>query len=175
MESELFNKRIFDSQLENLPASGLRLDLTASSLLLTVYMVFFILILVSLILLPISIWLIVILLISVSAYFQFIFRKNLLLNHPESIDKLVFTDMDWCFVLLKNNTILKASILPNSILTEHLVILNLKSIVQKNYFFGHSSLLITSHSVANNQFWQLKRYLRFKKFNSELDHEKKVA
>lgn len=167
MNAELLNSGLLDIEPESLPASGLTLDLKANPWLMKLYLVFFVLLIVSLSLLPISFFQIGIVIILSIAYFQFIFRKYLLLNHPESIEKVVFTDMDWCFIQLKNAKIFKATILPDSILTEHLVILNLKKITKKNNFLGHYSVLITHRSVDNNKFWLLKRYLRFKKFNSE--------
>ena len=171
MKAELLNIQLADIELEKLPSSGLILDLKPAQLLLKVYLGFFILILLSLVLLPISYGLIILLIIIVSAYFQFILRKHLLLNHPESINKLVFTDMDWCFVQLNNSKIFKATILAETILTEHLVILNLKDITKQNFFLGNYHLLITAGSVSDHYFWQLKRYLRFKKMTTHVETE----
>ncbi|MBE9527588.1 MAG: hypothetical protein IME94_11520 [Proteobacteria bacterium] len=169
MKAELLNLQLAEIQLEKLPSSGLILDLKPAQLLLKVYLGFFILLLISLALLPIPNWMIVVLILLLSFYFQFMFRKHLLLNHPKSIDKLVFTDMDWCFVQLNNSKILKATILPETILTEHLVILNLKELSSQGFFSGNYHLLITATSVTDNYFWQLKRYLRLKKLNTHVD------
>ena len=171
MNAELFNMKLAEPVPDKLPASGLILELKSSPLLIKVYIVFFILLLLSLALLPLPVWLIICLVLIVSGYFQLIFRKHLLLSHPESINKLVFTDMDWCFVQLNNSKILKATILPETILTEHLVILNLKDITKQRLFSGNYYLLITAYSVSGNIFWQLKRYLRFKKLNSQSERE----
>lgn len=167
MNSELSGMQLADIELKELPSGGLVLELNSSHLLLIMYIAFFMLILLSLSLLPIPVWLIIFLLMTVSAYFQFMFRKHLLLNLPESINKLVFTDTDWCFVQLNNSRILKATILPETILTEHLVILNVKEVSKKGSLYGNYHILITALSVTENKFWQLKRYLCFKNLNSD--------
>ena len=171
MNSELFNTKLAEPAVDKLPASGLILEMKSSPLLIKLYIGFFILILLALALLALPVWLIIIFILIISAYFQLLFRQHLLLSHPESIKKLVFTDMDWCFVQLNNARILKATILPDTILTEHLVILNLKDVTKTGFLSGNYHLLITAHSVSGNLFWQLKRYLRFKKVGTRSDTE----
>lgn len=172
MKAELLSTQLLAIELEKLPASGLILEFQSSPFLLKVYLVFFVLLLVSLSLLPISVWFIAIVTMILLFYFQLMFRRHLLLSHPESIQKLVLTEMGWCFIQLNNSQIIKAAILPDSVLSEHLVILNLKdvsensvfklSLSKQSIFFRKYHILITADSVGENKFWQLKRYLRFK-------------
>ncbi|MCU7833967.1 MAG: hypothetical protein KZQ83_01850 [gamma proteobacterium symbiont of Taylorina sp.] len=166
MDSQLLNREILSTEVEKLPASGLLLELKPNHWLLEIYLIFFMLVIVSLFLLPVSMWFTFILVIAASTYFQLIFRKYLLFNHPESIQKLVFTELEWCFIQLNNTQILKTVILSDTILSEHLVILNLKNRTKTSVFHGRYSILITAGSVGRHDFWKLKRYLRFKKLDS---------
>jgi len=162
MDSELLNHDCLSVGIEKLPASGLLLKLQPDSRLLSIYVIFFILLIISLFLLPIANWLIIVLMVVISAYFQWIFRQFLLLNHPKSVNQLVFTEKGWCLLQLNNDQILKMTILADTILTEHLVILNLKKMNDNSFIFSQYHVLISANSVGKDKFWALKRYLRFK-------------
>lgn len=182
------------TQLEKLPASGLTLKPKTSSLLFWVYLVFFLLILLALVLLPVPSWQLWLMIVVLTVYCQWIFRKHLLLNHPDSIEKLVFTELNWCALQLKNSRVCKADILPNTFISEFLVIVNLqesstamepptlyntfalywqsvKSVlpVLRNTY----TVILTAESIGSDNFRQLKRYLRFRSVsrNTDLIHK----
>ncbi len=107
-------------------------------------------------------------------YLLQLFKKQLLMIHPRAICQLALTDFNWCFVCYKNNRIFKANILPDSILMEHLVILNLKPQRNKSglgrlleYFFGRESVLITRDRVGTEHFRDLKRRLKLIDFKTK--------
>ncbi len=163
MDSEL----LF-TELEKLPASGLTIELKSDRYLLVIYLFFFVLLLTSVLLLPLSIWLIILFMLGLSAFFQLLIRKCFLLNHPDSVKKITFTEVNWCFIQLNNSKVLKAKILPETVLTEFIVILNLQDTekssqpILKRVFFANYYILITAQSIGIENFWKLKRYLRFK-------------
>jgi len=132
MDSELISPELdkilyekLNNELDKLPASGLILQLRPVSCLFWIYVCFFSLIILSVLILPVDLWQKIIILLILSVFFQLILRKDLLLKHPQAIQKLVLTELDWCFIQFNNDQLVKANILPNTILTEHLVILNL--------------------------------------------------
>ena len=116
-------------------------------------------------------------------YIYRLFTKHLFNTHPLAIVQITLTDFNWCFVRYKNNKIIKADILPDSILTQYLVILNLQLIAEMPEPFqsaallhaplfsrcfkalfknlsGRESVLFTRDSSAADVFRDLKRHLR---------------
>jgi len=162
---------ILSTQSEKLPASGLTLELNRiPSFIMGIYIVFFLLIFIVCYLLTIQFWLFSGVAFVIALYGQFLFRKKLLRNHPDAIKKIVFTELSWCFMLLNNSQIIKADIEPDSILTEHLIILNLNGHSQRNSlsnFFNHYSVLLTASEVGGEKFRQLKRHLRLINFSKK--------
>ena len=159
LDKELHEK--LNNEFDKLPASGLILQLTSAPRLIWIYVCFFSLTFLSVFILPIDFWQKIVLLLLMSTYYHFILRKDLLLNHPNSIQKLVLTELDWCFIKFNNDHVVKANILANTILTENLVILNLQNRAVKSLFFKRYSILITAENVGVDNFRKLKRYLRF--------------
>lgn len=185
-------------QLEMLPASGLTIELKSPDLfchypglacfLSFFYLLFFLLLLVALSLLEINSWLFVSLVLFLSAYCFILFRQHLLLNHPSSIKKLVFTEQGWCYVQLNNLQVFKADIESDTILTEHLVILNLiehdlaefemaekKDLLFKKigfYFAKNHSLFLTADRLGKKKFKETKRLLRFISFSKAIVEQK---
>lgn len=168
MDSELISPELdknltekLNNELDKLPASGLILQLRPASSLLWIYVCFFSLILLSVLILPVDLWQKISILLILCAFFQLILRKDLLLKHPKSIQKLVLTELHWCFIQFNNDQLVKATILSNTLLTEHLVILNLQNRSLKSLFFKQYSIVITAESIGKDNFRKLKRYLRF--------------
>ena len=180
------------AQLEMLPASGLTLDLKGSNFLNNendqppglfyvlsfVYLLFFLLLLMALWLLPLQPWLVLFFSVIIIGYCQYLFRKHFLLNYPLSIKKLVFTELGWCYVQLNNSQVFKANIESDTILTEHLVLLNLRKhhVSEYDSFFGriksngfskHYSVLLTSDRLGGERFREIKRHLRFISFSQK--------
>jgi len=161
------DSRILSTQLEKLPASGLTLKLHSCSWLNAIYSVFFLLLLITIFLLPVLLWQQLILITGLCCYGQFMFRKHLLFRHPESVNKLVFTELGWCFIELNNSHIIKADIQRDSILTEYLVIINLRDQDLRSFipgFLKGYSVSLTANSVGADDFRKLKRYLRLISF-----------
>lgn len=190
---------ILSTQLEKLPAYGLTLELKGpvvingslglSYILSLVYLLFFLLLLSALYLLPLSplfstsLGQFFCLAVILVWYCRQLFNKHFLLKHPFSIQKLVFTELGWCYVELKNSQIFKADICSDTILTEHLVILNLTerapeelclkdcpaspfaSIIKKFRFFNKYSVLLTADRLDSNKFREIKRHLRLISFS----------
>ncbi len=106
--------------------------------------------------------------VLLSLYCFYLYRRYFLLNHPESIKRLVITELGWCHVQLKNTQIFKADIDSDSILCEHLVILNLNRkkseeptiLIQCLNYFKIYSIFLTAGRIGNNKFREIKRYLR---------------
>jgi hypothetical protein len=175
---------ILSKQLEQLPASGLVFELKGagqkagttfaalSSVLSLCYLVFFLLLFIALIQLPLTLWLLIPLIMGLAFYSQLIFRKNILLSLPRSIKQLTFTELGWCYVRLNNDTVFKADISEHSILTEHIVILNLKpqtpeTLLQKLNIFAQHSIILSRDRLNKEKFRELKRHLRFINFNKK--------
>ena len=194
---------ILSAQLEKLPASGLRLELKCPDIfsgcfgcsgfkgglsyaLILVYLLFFLLLFTALYCLPLlplfsSFWVQFLCLALVLVWYcQQLLRKHILLNHPHSIKKLVFTELGWCYVQLKNSQIFKADINKDTILTEHLVILNLTERNLRDYsestffsrirhfsFFNKHSVLLTAGRLDSKKFRDIKRHLRFISFSTK--------
>jgi len=110
-------------------------------------------------------------------YGQSLLRKHLLLNHSESIKKIVFTELGWCYVQLNDSKIFKADIKRNTIVTEHLVILNL--VEQPNQanvnlsvwpklgrliYSSQHSIYLTRDRLGGSLFRAIKCHLRFISF-----------
>lgn len=168
MDTELISsgldKNLHDklnNEFDKLPASGLILQLRPASRLIWIYVCFFSLTFLSVFILPVDFWQKIVLLLLMSIYYHYILRKDLLLTHSSSIQKLVLTELDWCFIKFNNEHVVKADILANTILTEHLVILNLQNRAARSLFFRRYSILITAENVGVDNFRKLKRYLRF--------------
>lgn len=161
------DSRISSTQLEMLPASGLTLKLYPCNSLIAIYSVFFLLLVLSTFLIPLLLWQQLILLIGLSWYGQFMFKKHLLFSHSEAINKLVFTELDWVYIELNNAQIIKADIQRDSLLTEHLVIINFRMRAIRGFFpdiFNHRSVILTANTVNAENFRRLKRYLRLVSF-----------
>lgn len=108
------------------------------------------------------------------------------MTHDKAISRLTLTDFNWCFVCYNNNDVIKADILPDSVLTEYLVILNLKphrkfgSIKKMLFALYGESVLITRGRVGADRFRDLKRRLKLINFNKpdlkpELESEEPVS
>ncbi len=120
-------------------------------------------------------------------YIYRLLTKHLFNTHPLAIVQITLTDFNWCFVRYKNNKIIKADILPDSILTQYLVILNLQLIEEMpepfqsetlsaealfsgcfktlfKYLSGRESVLFTQDSSEADAFRDLKRHLRCMNF-----------
>lgn len=183
---------ILSKQLERLPASGLTLELKHSvffhqrnkdnsfgvALFLTViYIIFFLFVFISLFLFAIQIWQSMVLALMSLLYGQSLLRKHLLLNHPESIKKIVFTELGWCYVQLNDSKIFKADIKRNTIITEHLVILNIVeqpnqasvklsiwSKLRMLIYSSQHSIFLTRDRLGDSLFRVIKCHLRFISF-----------
>ncbi len=107
-------------------------------------------------------------------YGQRLFRKHLLLNHPAAIKKMVFTELGWCYIQLNDSKIFKADIKRNTILTEHLVILNMieqpgeeasgtnfRLKIRHLFFLNQYSIFLTRDQLGATKFRDIKCYLRF--------------
>jgi hypothetical protein len=183
------------AQLETLPASGLTLDLKGVDffnhendqppglfyVLSFVYLLFFLLLLITLSVLPLQTWQVLFFSVIIIGYCQYLFRRHFLLNYPLSIKKLVFTELGWCHVQLNNSQVFKADIESDTILTEHLVLLNLRKhhVSEHDSFFGriksdgfsnHYSVILTADRLGSERFREIKRHLRFISF-SQKEHE----
>lgn len=152
--------------------SGYTVTLKPSKRLIVVYSVFVALLSIAVGIAAINSGLKLILLSGIAVYIVFLFKKYLLMSHPDSIIKLTLTDFNWCFVCYKNNKIIKADILPDSVLTQHLVILNLKPLRANTGFkrfmpplFGRESVLLTRGRTGPTVFRDLKRHLRLLNLN----------
>ena len=161
------------AQLEKLPASGLTLKLHSSPLLIKAYLIFFLLLLTAVFLLAIPLWQWLLIMVALTGYFQYLFRKDILLNHDRSAATLVLTELDWCYIQLKNGQVIKADIRANTVLTEFVVILNLQASSASSSpflgFFRTYSVILTADSIGTHYFRQLKRYLRFINLNKPVD------
>ncbi|WP_214660578.1 hypothetical protein [sulfur-oxidizing endosymbiont of Gigantopelta aegis] len=109
-------------------------------------------------------------------YCQIIFRQHILLSLPSAIKQLVFTELGWCYVQLNNDRVFKADISEDTILTEHLVILNLKpqspeSLWQKLNILNQHSIILTKNRLTKEKFRELKRHLRFINFHKAPDNK----
>lgn len=162
--------RILSTPLEKLPTSGLTLEFKPSKILIGIYSVFLFLLLVAIFISPVILWQRLVMLLIVFWSVQVIFRKYLLLNHPRAIQKLVLTELDWCYVQLKNAQIFKATFLADTVVTEHLVILNLEFNLEKNVLlkcFNRYSVIISAQTLGPDQFRDFKRYLRLLRIKSD--------
>ncbi|GEM_PF-6065025 len=152
-----------------LPASGQSVNISRlPGVFIILYIVFFVLVASAIVNLPVSRPESILILLLIMFYAQFIFRKSLLKIHSRAIKKIVFTELGWCYLQQKNGAVAKADILADSIVTEYLVILNLKlKSDRKKYFsiFQFESLLLTSSMMGAQQFRQLKSYLRISHFS----------
>lgn len=175
---------ILSVQSEKLPASGLMLELKCplfgerhfgfSYFLSVIYFLFFLLLLYSVYSLPLLPFFpsLVVQFLCIAMllvwYFQYLFRKHFLLTHPFSINKIVFTELGWCYVQLNNSRTFKADIESDTILSEHLVILVLKGRKLKGWrrkmYFNNFSVLLTADRLNNDKFREIKRHLRFISF-----------
>ncbi len=162
---------ILSSQLEKLPACGLAVDLKSHfHFLYFIYLIFFLLLILSVFLLPVPLWQAVALGIVLFWFCVQIFGRHIHLYHPSAVKKLVFTEAGWCYVQLNNDKIYKADICTDTILTEHLVILNLKrreiytqsphQLMALLYKHKRSSIFLTSERTGRNIFRKVKRHLR---------------
>jgi len=174
---------ILSKQLENLPASGLTLELKndftgVAFALSIVYIIFFLLLMTALFLLasPITLakWPFFFLFAALFWYCLTLYQKYFLMKHPNAIIKLVFTELGWCHVQFRSSSIIKADVRADTILTGHLVILNLKAHSErKNWlpFSKNYSIFITADRVGLNKFRDLKRHLRFISFIDKNENE----
>lgn len=160
---------------QQLPASGLNIRLNkVPAMIMVTYLLFFAL-LVTACCLAITQpgWCLgTILLIGV--YARLLFSKHLCRTHPRGIKQLVFTELGWCYVQFNDENLIKADIERDSIVSEHLVILNLKERSESSAivsFFYRHSLVLTANELGHMKFRQLKRHLRLincaKKMNCE--------
>lgn len=175
-------------QLERLPASGLTIEFKEATLnrecfglaaaLSVATLIFFLLICVVLNLLPLSFWQMLCLFLLLFFYCQNLFRKHFLLNHPLSINRIIFTEIGWCYVQLNSSQVFKADIEYDTVLTEHLVILNLRaqdadaqtsnsllSRITKLKLFNQYSIFLTADRLGRDKFRNIKRHLRLINFH----------
>lgn len=163
---------MLSTHMQKLPASGLMLELTrVPTFLVGIYLIFFALI-ASACYLSLSMLMFLMLLPVVAAYGQFLLRKNLLRSHPSAFKKLVFTELGWCYVCLNDGRIIKADIDVDSIVSEHLILLNLteqKETAHLFAFFHHYSVILTAGELGCEQFRRAKRHLRLINFSRKDD------
>jgi hypothetical protein len=87
-----------------------------------------------------------------------VLHQHVLFTHPYSISKLIFTELDWCFLQFNNGHIEKLSILSQSCLISGLVVMSFgqqKAGIQ----WQTRSLVLNAEMVGSEQFRQLKRQL----------------
>ena len=91
------------------------------------------------------------------------------MTHPDSIKKLIFTELEWCYVQLNNQQIFKAYIQRHTILSEYLVILNLKSKKELTLFplIYNYSVFLNADNIGYEKFREVKRYLRLFQFEKK--------
>lgn len=155
------------TQFEKLPSSGLTVKLSPCYWLLGIYGLLFLLLVTSVILSPLPPWQQLILVFALCTYGQHLFRKHLLFMLPESVRQLVFTEFDWCYVQFNQGRIIKGNIQRDSIVSEHLVILNLRAQHDLGIFpgvFKRFSVTLTANTVGAEAFRSLKRHLRLLSF-----------
>lgn len=162
---------ILSTHTQNLPASGLALELTrVPSFIMGIYLVFFLLLLSACYLSTSIFSLFLFTMILIIAYGQLLFRKNLLRKHPSAIKKIVFTELGWCYVQLNNGRTIKADIDVDSILTEYLIILNLNEHSEDSrnlHFLKYHSVLLTANELGSEKFRKIKRHLRLISFSKK--------
>ena len=164
------------SILSELPInSGFTISLRPSKRLIMIYSVFVILLSIAVGIAHINLGLKLILFSGAAVYIVFLFKKHLFMSHPDAIIRITLTDFNWCFVCYKNNKVIKADIMPDSILTEHLVILNLRPLRENTGFqairqqlSGRESVLLTRGRTGTTVFRDLKRRLRLLNFNKTI-------
>ncbi len=151
--------------------SGFTITLKPTRGLVVIYSFFTILVIVAVWISAVAFWIKGLLLTVTAVYMYNLFKKHLLMTHDKAISRLTLTDFNWCFVCYNNNDVIKADILPDSVLTEYLVILNLKPheksgwIKKMLYALYGESVLITRGRVGADRFRDLKRRLKLINFN----------
>lgn len=160
---------MLSTHTKNLPVSGLTLELTrVPSFIIGIYLVFFLLIVIACYLSFPIISVFLLFLLVITSYGQFLLRKSLLRNHPAAVKKLVFTELTWCYVCFNNGRIIKADIDVDSILTEHLIIVNLIEQSEGSIFcdfFKRHSVILTANELGGDLFRRTKRHLRLINFS----------
>ncbi len=139
-----------------------------------IFLLFYTLLLFAVFFLPLNSLLAVCLLVCLSIYCFYLLRKYFLINHPYSIKKIIFTELGWCYVQLNNYEVFKAEVDSDTILSEHLVILNLirikngnQSLFKKIFIFlNRDSVFITADRIGKKKFREIKRYFRFINFSN---------
>ncbi|MCU7939804.1 MAG: hypothetical protein KZQ64_01595 [gamma proteobacterium symbiont of Bathyaustriella thionipta] len=163
--------RKLSAHAKNLPASGLTLELKrVPSFIIAVYLLFGLLIVTACYISLPNFGLFLCTILVIVAYGQFILRKSLLRKHQTAIKYLVFTELGWCYVQLNNDKIFKADIDVDSILTEHLIILNFNEHSAVSIFssiFNHYSVLLTASELGDENFRKVKRHLRLINFSKK--------
>lgn len=145
-------------QLEQLPASGLVLEIRASKKLLSLYLLFMLCLASAIGILQVpGSYKLALLSISFLVAIK-ILRRHVLFTHPDSIAKLVITELGWCLVQLNNGQIEKLAILPQSCLTSGLVVMSLGQ-QQAGLQWQTRSLVLNAEMLGSDHFRQLKRQL----------------
>jgi len=168
------SRLMIENNDEKIPASGLTINLTrAASYIIAIYYVFFLLILIACyLLIPIS-GLFLCVTIIIMAYAQLLFSKSLLRTHPQAIKKINFTELGWCYLKLNNGRIIKADIEADTIVSEHIVIVNLHKQSDQSVlmtFFNNDSVILTSKELGKEPFRQLKCYLHLINFSKKEEY-----
>jgi hypothetical protein len=162
---------ILSTQLENLPASGLAIELNrVPPFFIGIYLLFFLLVVIACYLSISTFSFFLCSTFAIAAYGQLLFRKSLLRSHPSALKNLVFTELGWCFIRLNNGRIIKADIDVDTILTEHLIILNLNEHLVDSlwsHFLKHHCVLLTANELGSDKFRQIKRHLRLINFSKK--------
>lgn len=156
----MFNLQKLVPELEQLPASGLRIHVRRSKIFIGLYSLFYIFLALSFMLLEVAPIIKLPLFLVVTFYFIHCFRKYLLYQLPESVNSLIITELNDCHIQLNNGEIKKLSVLADTYVVEHLVILCLgkhRKILPKLQY----SLIITAAMTGDELFRKLKCQLLF--------------
>ncbi len=164
---------IIDTDAVNeLPNYGLLIEFSQASMVIkVVYVIIFMSVLFALYLTNMPLFALLFCSLGVLSYGYYLFKKHLFRRHNHAIKRLLFTELDWCYMQFSDQRIIRATVDENTILSEHLVILNLARYpvpVHKKWYdyFTHYSILITAEEVGSDTFRELKRSLRLLQFDT---------
>jgi hypothetical protein len=171
MVSEQAPEFIVDTDsINELPNYGLLIEFSQASMLIKIlYVIIFISVLFALYLTNMPFFALLFCSLGVLFYGYYLFKKHLLRHHNNAIKRLLFTELDWCYMQFFDQHIIKVMVHKNTILSEHLVILNLaRHPVHKKWYdyFNHYSIIITAEEVGSDTFRELKRTLRLLQFDT---------
>jgi signal transduction histidine kinase len=133
------------------------------------YLLFLWVLIFTLFLLPLLLWQLILLVSFVFIYYWILLTKHFWLSHPYAIKKIVLTELNECYVQFKNDQIVHAHIVEDTILMEYFVLLNFqivsKQLTQQSCYSYYnpmpSSVFLTADRVNSEHFRKIKCYLRF--------------